>query len=291
MPSDDLDRNKMYTAGADDMAVDNRDDSDDDDGELELEPPDPDVIASEERRAAAAINVHKKAIDVNEVYRDLDANRDTEIVEEWLARARSFRYQFQIKHLLILTAVVAVLLMLHEWIGIGKVFLLGFAAAVIGISIYLKLEENKRHEAAARRRRKMYAERRAAQATANGVPIEADKFDDESDEDSDNATPSQGMYGEADSTSAPAPSFRFQFSMGQMLAVVTIASIVLGLGGAFGGLSGLATICGLVALAGIAIPLLGLEVPPMVVFGWWIMLVLYITLSLLTAIFPSLRGG
>jgi hypothetical protein len=76
-----------------------------------------------------------------------------------------------------------------------------------------------------------------------------------------------------------------------MLAVVTIASIVLGLGGALGGLSGLATICGLVALAGIAIPLLGLEVPPMVVFGWWIMLVLYIALSLLTAIFPSLRGG
>jgi hypothetical protein len=284
MPSDDLDRDKMYTAGADDMAVDN---GDDDDGELELEPPDPDVIASEERRAAAAINVHKKAIDVNEVYRDLDANRDTEIVEEWLARARSFRYQFQIKHLLILTAVVAVLLMLHEWIGIGKVFLLGFAAAVIGISIYLKLEENKRHEAAARRRRKMYAERRAAQAAATGVPIEADKFDD----DFDDEPASPGMYDEANSTSAPAPSFRFQFSMGQMLAVVTIASIVLGLGGAFGGLSGLATICGLVALAGIAIPLLGLEVPPMVVFGWWIMLVLYITLSLLTAIFPSLRGG
>jgi hypothetical protein len=284
MPSDDLDRDKMYTAGADDMAVDN---GDDDDGELELEPPDPDVIASEERRAAAAINVHKKAIDVNEVYRDLDANRDTEIVEEWLARARSFRYQFQIKHLLILTAVVAVLLMLHEWIGIGKVFLLGFAAAVIGISIYLKLEENKRHEAAARRRRKMYAERRAAQAAATGVPIEADKFDD----DFDDEPASPGMYDEANSTSAPAPSFRFQFSMGQMLAVVTIASIVLGLGGAFGGLSGLATICGLVALAGIAIPLLGLEVPPMVVFGWWIMLVLYIALSLLTAIFPSLRGG
>ena len=72
MPPDDLDRDKLYSADAVDGGFRRR--------RLELEPLDPEVLAAEQRRAAEAIDVHRTAIDVNEVYRDFDANRDSEIV-------------------------------------------------------------------------------------------------------------------------------------------------------------------------------------------------------------------
>ena len=150
MPPDDLDRDKLYTADG------RRGDwNDGDDGDYELEPLDPEVLAAEQRRAAAAIDVHRTAIDVDEVYRDVDANRDSEIMQELARRLRSFRFQFQIKHLLILTAVVAVLLTLHK-LGVGLVTFFAFLimGGVAGLTLYLKLEENKRQEAADRRRRK-----------------------------------------------------------------------------------------------------------------------------------------
>jgi magnesium-transporting ATPase (P-type) len=166
-----LDRDKLYTAGADD--------SDSDDAELELEPLDPEVLAAEQRRAAAALEVHRTVIDVDEVYRDLDVNRDTAIVDEWLDRLRNFRFQFQVKHLLVLTAVVAVVLVLSVWISLGTVFIVGFMLAVAGVSLYLKLEENKRQEEADRRRRKMYAERRAELARQSGQPVDIEDLDEE----------------------------------------------------------------------------------------------------------------
>ena len=142
---------------------------DSDDAELELEPLDPEVMAAEERRAAEAIEVHRTAIDVNEVYRDLDANRDSEIVEEWVDRLRNFRFQFQVKHLLILTAVVAVLLVLQHVDRPRHDVHRRHHAGVAGVSLYLKLEENKRQEEADRRRQKMYAERqRGSKPGADG---------------------------------------------------------------------------------------------------------------------------
>ena len=90
MPTDDLDRDKLYSAGGDN----------DDGADYELEPLDPEVLAAEERRAAEAVEIHKKSIDIDEVYREFEARRDSEIVEEWFQRFRNFRFQFQVKHLL-----------------------------------------------------------------------------------------------------------------------------------------------------------------------------------------------
>jgi len=162
MATDDLDRDKLYAAGADDL--------DCDDAELELEPPDPAVLAAEKRRAAEAIEAHRKAIDVDEVYRDLEANRDTQIVEEWLARLRNVRFRFQLRHLLILVTVVAAVLSLKVVmnVGFGTLLVVAIMLAIAGISLYLKLEENKRQEAADRRREKIYAERRTRDAHTSG---------------------------------------------------------------------------------------------------------------------------
>ena len=275
MALDDLDRDKLYTAGADDL--------DSDDAELELEPPDPAVVAAEQRRAAEAIDAHRRAINVSEIYRDLDANRDTQIVEEWLGRLRTFRFQFQVRHLLILTAVVAIVLALSQWVGLGTVFIVAIMLAVAGVSLYLKLEENRRQEAANHRRQKMYAERRAQQARATGQRVEAEEFDDE-------PMPSKPRD-ELRTSPAAAREFRFQFSLSQLLVVITAAALLLGMAGAVGGAATVATVCGLAALAGLIVPAMGLEPPRIVVFGWWMLLVLYVALSLFSAIWAGLVGA
>jgi hypothetical protein len=279
----DLDRDKLYTSPTDGSnsgdSVSN--DVDSDDSELELEPPDPEIAAAAERRSAEAINAHLTAIDINEVYRDLDANRDTEIVAEWSQRLRNFRFQFQIRHLLILTAVVAMILALRQWINLGTALIVGIMLAVAGVSLYLKLEENKRQEAADRRRRKLYAQRRAEQLRRSGQPVKED-WDEE---------PLATRPAEVASAPTPPREFHFQFSMSQMLAVITVAAVLLGLGGAIGGASSLATICGLAALAGLIVPALGLQPPDFVVFAWWMLLLLFVALSLFSAIWTAFTAG
>jgi hypothetical protein len=271
MAPDDLDRDKLYTADADDSESDD---------ELELEPPDPEVLAAEQRQAAEAINAHRKAIDINEVYNDLDANRDNMIVAEWLARWRGYRFQFQIRHLLILTAVVALLLAVRHWIYLGTLFIVGIMLAVAGISLYLKLEENKRQEEADRRRQKMYAERRAHQAGRSVPPSEAKPSEPE--------PPPQPAQDRAPPLRVR--DFRFQFSLSQLLIAFTVAAVLLGFGAAFAGASSLATICILVVLAGLIVPAMGLRPPDVVVFGWWMLLALYVGLSFLS-MFWAVVGG
>ena len=153
MPSDDLDRDKLYSV-------------DDDEGDLELEPLDPELIAAEERRAAEAIEVHRTAIDINEVYRDVDASRDSEIVKDLVKRFGNFRIQFGTKHLLILIALAAVVLIFRE--SLVTLAILSVMGLVVGLTLYLKWEESKRQEEAQRRRQKMYADRRANLARQSG---------------------------------------------------------------------------------------------------------------------------
>jgi Flp pilus assembly protein TadB len=273
MPADDLDRDKLYSAAAPD--------GEDEDGDYELEPVDPELIAADERRAAAAIDVHRTAIDVNEVYRDVDANRDNVIFQELVGRLRNFRFQFQIKHLLIATALAAVLLTLHKLgMGLFTMFAVLIMGGVAGLSIYLKWEENKRQEEANRRRQKMYAARRAQQARLSGQAVE-EEVDDESPLDSPDQTAMPPV---------PARQFQFQFSLQQLFLAITGAAVLLGLITALGGASNAATLCGLVALAGLAVPALGYRPPEIVVFGWWALLVLYVVLSVLAAMWAGFGG-
>lgn len=273
----DLDRDKLYTS------TPNGPDSGDSD--LELEPLDPELLAAEQRRAAEALEAHRTAIDINEVYRDLDDNRDSEILTGWARRLGEFRpgrFQFRVKHLLILTAAIALVLAFHTAFGVGyfTMLIVGFMLAVAGVSLYLKIEENKRLEAANRRREQMYAERRKKQAQRVGQ---------QADDDWDVEPVTQ--LAEVAASSAPLADFRFQFSMAQLFMVITGAALFLGVGTAVGGPSSIATFCGLLALAGLIVPALGLRPPEFVVFAWWMLLTVYVVLSLSAAIWTALAAG
>jgi hypothetical protein len=266
MSSDDLDRDKLYAA-----------DAEDDDFEYELEPPDPDVLDVEKRRAAEVVESVKKSIDIDQIYRDIE-NRDTEVLDQWLARARGYRFQFQIKHLLILTAVVAVLLTLRH-LGVNLITFVVVSGMLLigGITLYLQWLEKKRLDEADRRRHKMYAERRAAlNAGAHGTIKPVPPVD--------TLAPVETVEPVA------RPIYRFRFSLAQFMIAITCAALILGFVTMLGGPSNAATLCGFIALVGLVVHALGYEPPEVVAFVWWMILLMYVGLSITAAFWASLGG-
>ena len=149
--SDNLDRDKMYAGGAHDSDGDYelaplddgpaavkparaaKFDDDDDGAELELEPVDAEIIAGEKRRAEEAVDAAKRAVNIDAIYREVEPVRDLDFSKESLTR---FRFQFQLKHLLIATAVVAVMLALYKLDLLGTTLIVLFMLAVFCATAY-----------------------------------------------------------------------------------------------------------------------------------------------------------
>ena len=120
---DDRDREKFYVAP--------ETPADDDDLELELEPPD---IEADERRKRAALATIAARIDIDEVYREADRDRGGEIMENWL---RNFRFRFQVKHLLIATAVIAIALTLAKFQLFWTALIVLVMLSVFALYVYI----------------------------------------------------------------------------------------------------------------------------------------------------------
>ncbi len=131
---DDPERDKFYSPP----------DQPSDDEELELEPPDESIA---ERKKQAALDAIRSSIDIDEIYREADRNRGSEILENW---ARNFRFRFQVKHLLIATAVLAIVLTLIKLKLFWTTLIVSIMLSVASLYAYLKWEERK-HEAEAAR--------------------------------------------------------------------------------------------------------------------------------------------
>lgn len=145
----DLDRDKFYSAGSED------DESDD----YELEPPDAEVLAHEQRRAQESIDAARRAIDIDQIYRDTCERSGEEIFGEWF---KNRRFQFQTKHLLIATAVLAVLLVLWKFSLLGDFVLIAAMGCVFGIYAFVEWREKQFRDEAERRRQEMYERARVS---------------------------------------------------------------------------------------------------------------------------------
>jgi hypothetical protein len=86
------------------------------------------------------------------------------------------------------------------------------------------------------------------------------------------------------------PAFKISFSLQQMFAALTVAALAFGLMRILGGPENAAHFLGMIALAGLAIHLMGFEPPAIVILGWWLMLVLYIVVGLWAVLFSALPG-
>jgi hypothetical protein len=265
MPTPDDIKRKRVTASSDEG----------DDLELELEPPDAAVLAAEERRAREAIQDIEMSIDIDEIYREVGRRRGGEILEDWARKAPS-GFRFQVKHLLILTAVLAIALTLARLELFVTTIVLMLMISVAALYGYLQWQEKKQQDEADRRRREMYARRRAYLEKRNN-PLQ--KFDEV-------ATAGQEIS-ESDGTGRDAgerPAFRFQFSMRQLLAAITAAAVILFAVQWLGGPDNAAVLLGFLALGGLVIQAIGFQPPEFLVLGWWIILVLYVLLSIVAVV-------
>jgi hypothetical protein len=250
-----------------------------DDDEYELEAPDPEVLAAEERRKRELVESAREAIDIDAIYREADRNRGAEIIEQWF---RNFRFQFQLKHLLIGTALVAIILTVGRFAGFGLTIMLIVMLGVFAFYSVVKWEEGKQQAEADRVRDEMYAARRAKMLARGNMPNRV--LTSAPIEPAPTIKPPSAF-----DQPRPAPEpFRVQFSVQTLLFVMTGAAVTLGLIRIFGGATPMATILGLVAILGLIVHAAGFEPPQAVVLGWWMILILYVLLSLASAIWPAL---
>jgi hypothetical protein len=233
---------------------------DDDDFELELEPVDPDILAHERERAQAKTDAAVTKATFDELYEHPPENHDYDLD---FSQLRQFR--FTTRHLLILTAILAIGLTLYLQLG-GCMALFVMAAAAVGCGYFVIYRKERREALELERRRKEFL----AQGPAPARPA----ADDDGPWEAEPPEPSR--------------EFRFAFSLKQVMITMTAAAVFLAVL-RFVNVEALTLTLGLLALVGLAVQTFGfVDPPPAVVFGWWILLVLYLALGLLAAFFPNL---
>lgn len=241
-----------------------------DEGELELMPLDETPTERQKKLAPAE---PRSSLDIDEIYRDADRDRGGEILENWY---RNFRYRFRISHVLIATAVAAIVLssvILHVFL---MSLIIGVMLSVAALYGYLQWQERKYQAKADLRREAIYARRRAQLAAEKaGHVVGADLPELPEIE------PPPDEAEKPSAEPAPIEPFRFQLSVREVLILMAIAAVSLGTVRYFGGTSATATILGFVALCGLVIHAIGYEPPQTVAVGWWLILLMYVFVTLL----------
>ncbi|MCA9240152.1 MAG: hypothetical protein KDA37_08135 [Planctomycetales bacterium] len=249
-----------------------RDDPDD----YELEDADTSVDALRTQRTREDIVRAAEALEIDEAQRAMEERHmlDPEDL--------NFKFRFQVKHLLVATTVLSIVLALGQLLDanvIAMLLVLGMLG-LIAANAYLAWEERKRFNAASERRSaaiRRIRERQAAQLAGDAPSMYDEQLEEE--------------VQQADEEFAEAVEderFRLSFSMRDLLTAFTVAAVVIGLSTLFG-VKALALLLGLLAVAGLTAFGIGLKPPPAVVTVWWVTMALYILLSLARAV--GLIGG
>jgi membrane protein implicated in regulation of membrane protease activity len=225
---------------------------DDNDDEYELEPVDPEVLAIERERGERRTETAVSRIDVDELYGDTSNYSDFDV--NW-SELRQFRFTTQ--HLLILTAVLAILLTLFRLFDPGLAIFVIAAVLLAGGWFGASLLE---------RRKEAERERRRAEFFGKGAGVA----------DATNATFDTPV-------TQPRAAFKFAFSTKELLITMTAAAVALALL-RFIGPHTLSMVLGMIALAGLAANAMGYDPPRQVVLGWWILLVMYLAVGLIAAL-------
>ncbi|HEY2839679.1 MAG TPA: hypothetical protein VGJ26_11040, partial [Pirellulales bacterium] len=196
------------------------------------------------------------------------------------------------KHLLYATAGVAVLLTVLKLLnvsGVGDALVILFMLAVFAATAYFQVIEKKQQKEADRRRQEMYAARRAQAGYRRPV---GSQYESESPEPGVRGlTPEDyARIAPAPTPTAERPPWRGRLTVGQWLAAGGCALILIWIVYAVGGPQNGAMLFGLMALGGLVAHALGYDPPEVVAFAWWLSLVLYIVLGVVTAIWHGIAG-
>ena len=231
-----------------------------DDDEYELEPIDPEVLKHQQERAQRKTREAEDSVDINAVFDQEDLGDPIDIEQ-----LKQFR--FTTRHLLIVTALLALVMTLYVNLGgCMSLFVASCVALATGWWFVMREERRRMEKIAAARKR--YKQRIAARrAVEDGKPIP--------DIDAEDEQPTEAAW-EEEATPA---TFRFTFSMKEILITFAIAAVILAFAQILG-FENAALLLGFVALAGLLVQAFGVELPSLIVFGWWLLLVLYILFSI-----------
>jgi len=217
----------------------------DDDEDYELEPIDPDILALEKARGSKRTEAAVERIDVDELYGDTNDYSDLSVD---LSQLKQFR--FTTRHLLILTAVLAIVLTLFTLLNPIPAILVMAAVALAGGWFYASQLERRQQAERARRRAEFFRD--------------GDKLAELAD------------ASLAEEAAQPRLDFKFAFSMKELFITMTVAAVAVGIFTITGGPEVVSMIFGALALAGLIALALGAEPPRLVVLGWWLSLVIYL---------------
>ncbi len=229
------------------------DDSDDD---FELEAVDPKILEHGRHRAERQIRDIETRAAQQELYEQPQQSDPFS-----LADFSGFR--FSTRHLLIATAILAIAMAMYVRMG-GGMFLIVWLAA-LGGGWWWVLRKERAAAEEKRRRLEEVAARLAAQKINDGKPIAA-------------SVRTATTTIQQDEVLAPKPALSFSFSIKQILGAMAVASVMLTMATLMGP-DQAALLLGAIAVVGLVIQIMGVELPGIVVFGWWILLVLYVLMS------------
>lgn len=239
-------------------------DFDDSDEELELEPVDPEILEYQRQQVQRKTRELEDRVDVEELFEGIEQ-------EDAFTAEDLKQFRFSIRHLLILTAVTAVVLTIAKLTdGCMAIFISAVIALASGWWLVTRKEKQ---QALERQQRK---ERMKARIAAQRA--------------SEDGTPESGLSGsndESPSYSRSIRDFKFNFSLKQLLGVMAVVAFTLGLIRIMGGTEYAAMLLGFIALGGLLLHALGLEPPPIVVLGWWLLLFLYIVIGLASMVIAT----
>lgn len=234
-------------------------DNEDDDFELELEAVDPEILEHARQRATRHVQESEARAARLETF-DAPSEADGLGLDDLKG------IRFTTAHLLVATAALAVIMSLARTSGCNGLFFGGLVLLAFGWWWVLKKERDERRE---RERRRLEIEVRLAAARQTGqkqpVPMEG-------------LEPSEELPPEK-------PALTFSFSVKQLFWAFTVVGLVLGLAAVMG-TQNASWMLGAIAVLGLILHAIGIELPGIIVFGWWVLLVLYVFMSLV-AIFMS----
>ena len=252
----------------------------DDDEDYELEPLDPAIVNAEKRHADHVAEQVRASIDIDEVYRDADRSRGTEILENWV---RNFHYRFQIKHLLIATAAVAIAIAANTLGYLLPTLTMLIIGSMAGLYFYLNWEDRKQQAEAEVKRQELYAKRRKQMQSMGKSPASAEPIAPiELTPPTVASSPSEPVdMWEAEPEPEP---ISFNFSLRSLMIAMTVAAVSLGMIHYLGGPGPTATILGAIAFVGLIVLALGFAPPQSLILGWWFILLLYVLLTVAGAV-------
>ncbi len=237
-----------------------------DDDELELEPIDPTILKHQQERTKRQSREAEDAFDINASYDDQNDPDDPIDLEQLK------KFRFTTRHLLIVTALLAMVMTMYIRLdGCMGLFVSGCIALGAGWWFVLR-EESRRLEKIAASREEIAQRLVSRRAVEDGKPVPTPLPKIEAKE-------LEKLNADWQRENDAQPAFRFAFSMKELLITLTVAALILGFAQILG-LQSAAMLLGFVALAGLLVQAFGVELPPLIVLGWWMLLVLYILLSL-----------